>query len=785
MRDTDVRDIEVKVTERKNDIAVIGMGCWYPGARGLREFWENVLARRVQFRQMLDQRLPLSKYYSAQKDTPDKTYGRKAAYIDGFDFDWAGRHIPKSTVDSTDLVHWLTLEVTLRALRDAELAIESLPREKTSVIIGNTLTGEISRSVNMRLRWPYVEGALKKSATDLGLPPEKTEELTRHMESVYKSAFHKIDEDTLAGSLANTIAGRVANYLDLKGGGYTVDGACASSILAIATACNQLVAGQAELTIAGGVDISLDTFELIGFAKTGALTAEKMRVYDRRANGFTPGEGCGIVILKKLEDAIRDGNQIYAVVKGWGISSDGKGGITMPSDYGQSLALERAYEMAGYPITDCHFIEGHGTGTAVGDRKEIMGVSLATMNAKQTKGHALRRKIGMTSLKSILGHTKAAAGVGAFIKAAMAVNQRIIPPTANCEEPNELFQTKASHLYPVLNGEILKPSEVLKAGISAMGFGGINSHVTLESGPKVLAHFTPTIPEKFLLASNQSSEVFLFSAGTFDKLLESLNEAKSVAEGMSEAELPDLAFKLAKAVDFGAGYRVSVVAGSPEKLVENLAKILQQLSEFPDQSPYLNVEDQIFYSKYQGTARIGLMFPGQGSGFLNMGKLLLQRFPQNRNRLKAWDKLKLDRGAQALSQNVFLDDEFSLTSRNRQTAAEQLTLTENAQPAIVFHSLMWHDRLIKLGIKPTAVMGHSLGEISCLSVLKALPEDQIADLTLTRGELCSKSTEIPTGMTSVNASLRTVKEMFVLTVFVGSSVLWSLLLTAMVLTVFV
>ena len=161
------------------------------------------------------------------------------------------------------------------------------------------------------------------------------------MEKVYKSAFYPITEDSLAGGLANTIAGRICNYLNFKGGGYIVDGACSSSLLAVATAANALKLGEMDLVLAGGVDISLDPFELVGFSKVGALAKDQMRVYDQRASGFIPGEGCGFVVLKRLEDAIKDRNYIYAVIKGWGISSDGKGGIMEPSSAGQSYAIQR------------------------------------------------------------------------------------------------------------------------------------------------------------------------------------------------------------------------------------------------------------------------------------------------------------------------------------------------------------------------------------------------------------------------------------------------------------
>ncbi|MCI5122065.1 MAG: polyketide synthase, partial [Candidatus Electrothrix sp. AUS4] len=405
-------------------IAVIGMASIYPGASNLREFWENILSQRKQFRRLPDQRFPLADYFDPDPQAADKTYGSRAALIDGFTFDWANRRIPKSTFDSTDTVHWLALETALQALTDSGYTKKTIPRQRTGVIVGNTLTGDQTRAESMRLRWPFVARCLKAAATARGLSATANDELAETMEDMYKSVFAEITEDSLAGGLSNTIAGRICNFLDAQGGGYTVDGACSSSLIAVATAANALKNNDCDLVLAGGVDVSIDPFELIGFAKTGALSPDEMRVYDRRGNGFIPGEGCGFVVLKRLEDARRDGDSIYAVLCGWGISSDGRGAVTAPSARGQSLALNRAYSQAGYGVKTLSFIEGHGTATAVGDRTELEGISLSL--GKQARP----RSCGVTSLKSIIGHTKAAAGIGGFIKAVMAVNRRVLPPTA-------------------------------------------------------------------------------------------------------------------------------------------------------------------------------------------------------------------------------------------------------------------------------------------------------------------------------------------------------------------
>ena len=291
-----------------SDIAVIGVACYYPGAHNVKELWENILARRVQFRRILDQRLPLKDYYNEDPKFPDKSYLTKAAFIDGFEFNWSKLRIPKKTFESTDIVHWLALDTALKTFEDAGYGLDGketgarglrkIPLQNTGVILGNTLTGEQTRSLTLRLRWPYVQKTLLATLGSFGISDEEKKRLSETMEKIYKSAFYPITEDSLAGGLANTIAGRICNYLNLKGGGYIVDGACSSSLLAVATAANALKLMEMDLVLAGGVDISLDPFELVGFSKAGALAKDQMRVYDQRANGFVPGEGCGFVLLK-------------------------------------------------------------------------------------------------------------------------------------------------------------------------------------------------------------------------------------------------------------------------------------------------------------------------------------------------------------------------------------------------------------------------------------------------------------------------------------------------------
>ena len=253
---------------------------------------------------------------------------------------------------------------------------------------------------------------------------------------IYKAPFAPVGEETLAGGLSNTIAGRICNYFHLNGGGYTLDGACGSSLLAVANACSALESGDLDAALAGGVDLSLDPFELVGFCRLGALARGEMRVYDEEPTGFLPGEGCGFVLLMRHDDAISLGLRCYAVIRGWGISSDGGGGITRPEANGQRLALQRAYRRAGYPISSVDYFEGHGTGTPVGDEVELRTVSAERSADPQNSHPAV---IG--SVKANIGHTKAAAGIAGCIKATMALSAQILPPNTGVRKPHpELVQ---------------------------------------------------------------------------------------------------------------------------------------------------------------------------------------------------------------------------------------------------------------------------------------------------------------------------------------------------------
>ncbi|WP_085315806.1 type I polyketide synthase [Derxia lacustris] len=738
-------------------IAVVGIGCRYPGAADLRELWENILGRRRQFRRMPDVRLPLAEYHDADPAAADKTYGDRAALIDGFAFDWQARFVPRLAYETADIAHWLALDTAIKCVENAGLTRKTAPGEKTGVILGNTLTGEHTRATAMRQRWPFVRKALRAAARARGLDESAIAALESTMQDYYQSVFAPTTEDSLSGGLSNTIAGRIANYFDFHGGGYTVDGACSSSLIAVATAAGALASGELDFALAGGVDISLDTFELIGFAKTGALTPADMAVYDRRASGFIPGEGCGFVALRRLADARAAGDRVYAVLRGWGISSDGKGGLTAPNRDGQATALRRAYARAGYPAASVDFFEGHGTGTPVGDRTEIEGIALA-LEAHGAEAVARAagqpRRHGLTSFKSLVGHTKAAAGVGGFIKAVLAVNRRVLPPTCGCDEPSPVFAERAPTLFPIVQGERHPADAVLRAGVSAMGFGGINCHVTLESGDAPAAELDGALDERTLMAHAQDGELFVFDAASAAGLRARLAELVALADGIALAELADLAAELGRAVQAapaGPRWRAAVLAATPAELAERLAALdaaLMAQQPAPGR-PWSDAARQLWFGQVGAAPRLGFIFPGQGAQQLQMARSLVERHGWARELVACADRWLAEVGAAPVSPLMFVPLDRAADGASREAWAAALARTEVAQPAICLAALLWLTRLRRLGLDAEVLAGHSLGELVAFHAAGAFDAEALIKLAALRG----RAMAAPAGTAGAMASL--------------------------------
>jgi len=699
------------------------MACQYADASSPAELWNNALAGRRAFRRMPSVRMNPGDYLSDDRNAPDRSYALEAAVITDYEFDRVRFRVAGGTFRSADLAHWLALDVASRALADAGFPDgDGLPKEGTGVLLGNTLTGEFSRANQMRLRWPYVRRVLEQELIDAGWGTEQRAEFLARMEANYKAPFPPIGEESLAGGLSNTIAGRICNHFDLKGGGYTVDGACASSLLAVANACSSLVANDLDIALAGGVDLSLDPFELIGFAKTGALAPEKMRIYDARSAGFWPGEGCGFVVLMRHDDAVAQGRRIYGLIRGWGVSSDGSGGITRPEVEGQLIAVRRAYRRAGFGVDSVAYFEGHGTGTNVGDATELQTLSRARREADPAASPAY---IG--SVKAIIGHTKAAAGVAGLIKAAMALHNQVIPPTVGCETPHGEFGGDAPALCVAGKGMLWPADAKLRAGVSAMGFGGINAHVVLEGAtPERRRSLSPR--EETLLRSAQDAEIFLLGDRGLPEMLAQVEKLLGIAPELSIAELADLAEKLQSEL-IVTKVRAAVIASTPAELTERLALLKGWIES--GQPSGIDLTKNVFLGTESTHPMIGFLFPGQGSPAHLDGGVLRRRFEE----------------VDALYRRAALPKRGDGVS------------TDIAQPAIVTASLGALRLLDRYGITASVGLGHSLGELTALHWGGAYDEETLLRIARVRGRAMSDLGAATGAMASIAADAPVVEEM--------------------------
>ncbi len=435
------------------EIAVVGMAGVFPQAGDLAEFWAHVLANHDAITEVPTERWDPATYYEGDGGTGSTS--KWGGFLPEIPFDALAYGIPPQALASIEPVQLLSLEVAARALRDAATPDREFDRERTGVIFGAEPGTDLSAAYSFRALYPQLHGEMP-AELDAQLP--------------------KLTEDSFPGALANVISGRIANRLDLGGANYTVDAACASALAALEVACMQLRGGAADMVLAGGADIHNGIQDYLQFASVGALSKTgHCKPFDADADGIALGEGVATIVLKRLADAERDGDKIYAVIAGIGSSSDGKSlGLTAPRPEGQRRALERAYAQAGVSPADVGLVEAHGTGTVVGDRTELTVLSevFAARGAKPGS-------IALGSVKSQIGHTKCTAGLAGLIKAAFALHTGVLPPTARSPPrtpPGSPARTRSSSTPPRVRG---RPTARGWPGSSAFGFGGTNFHTVL------------------------------------------------------------------------------------------------------------------------------------------------------------------------------------------------------------------------------------------------------------------------------------------------------------------
>lgn len=423
-------------------IAVIGMAGRFPGAPTIRHLWENLESGKDLRRRIGSQRFDLDRYYSRDDTDPLKTSAQWACLMDGIEmFDPAFFGIPLENAPCMDPKHRILLELTQELLDHAGYEKASVSNTRTGVIIGAS-------------------------------------------ESNYAEKYlHKVNAGQMryfiVNRIQNMMAARISDFYNLKGSAYTMDTACSSGLVAIHNACRTIQAKEADMVIAGGIELLLDQVPFIAFSKAGVLSAGgKTRVFDERADGFVLGEGAGLVLLKSLKQALEDGDRIYATILGSAVNNDGHTmGLTVPSREAQEAVIREALSRAGISPGVIDLFEAHGTGTLLGDPIEVRA---ATRVYREYTGKEEFCAIG--SVKSNMGHLLRAAGIASFIKVVLSLTHGTIPPTLHCRRPHPRFQFKASPFYPVLEKRQWPRNDGERhAAISSFGFGGTNCHMILKA----------------------------------------------------------------------------------------------------------------------------------------------------------------------------------------------------------------------------------------------------------------------------------------------------------------
>ncbi|XXX78507.1 SDR family NAD(P)-dependent oxidoreductase [Sorangium sp. So ce134] len=714
-------------------IAVVGVSAIFPGSLDAHGFWRDILAGTDLITDVPSTHWLIEDYYDPDPSAPDKTYAKRGAFLKDVPFDPLEWGVPPSIVPATDTTQLLALIVAKRVLEDAAQGqFESMNRERMSVILGVTSAQELLASMVSRIQRPVWAKALR----DLGYPEDEVKRACDRIAGNYVPW----QESSFPGLLGNVVAGRIANRLDLGGTNCVTDAACASSLSAMSMAMNELALGQSDLVIAGGCDTMNDAFMYMCFSKTPALSRSgDCRPFSDKADGTLLGEGIAMVALKRLEDAERDGDRVYAVIRGIGSSSDGRSkSVYAPVPEGQAKALRRTYAAAGYGPETVELMEAHGTGTKAGDAAEFEGLRAMF----DESGRKDRQWCALGTVKSQIGHTKAAAGAAGLFKAVMALHHKVLPPTIKIDQPNPKLEIEKTAFY--LNTEArpwIRPGgHPRRASVSSFGFGGSNFHVALEE-------YTGPAPRAWRVRS-APAELVLLSADTPAALAD---RARALAKA---AETPEILRFLAResvlSFDGSRPARLGLCATDEADLRKKLEQVAAHLGAKPEQALSAPL---VHCATGEAPGQVAFLFPGQGSQYLAMGADVLMTFDAAR---EAWDAAASVSIADApLHEVVFPRPVFSGEDRAAQEA--RLRETRWAQPAIGATSLAHLALLGALGVRADAFAGHSFGEIAALHAAGALSAADLLRVARRRGELMGAASSERGAMIAVPRTIEEVR----------------------------
>jgi myxalamid-type polyketide synthase MxaE and MxaD len=657
-------------------IAIIGIGCRFPGASDTRAFW-NLLRNGVDaIREVPADRFNLHDFYDPDPAAPGKIVTRWGGFIEHVDqFDAHFFGISPREAARMDPQQRLLLELTWEALEDAGQVREHLAGTPTGVFIG------ISNNDYGRIQFNDLD---------------------------------RIDAYAGTGNALSIAANRISYVFDFRGPSIALDTACSSSLVAVHQACNSLRSGESTLALAGGVNLILSPAITINFTKAGAMAPDgRCKAFDARANGYVRSEGAGVVVLKPLSKALADRDPIYAIIRGSAVNQDGRSnGLMAPNPQAQEAVLREAYRRAAVSPADVQYVEAHGTGTLLGDPIEAKA-----LGAVLALDRPLNRPCLLGSVKTNLGHLEAAAGIAGLIKVALALKHREIPPSLHFEEPNPHipFDQLPLRVNTALCPWPAQPDTALLAGVSSFGFGGTNAHVVLQGAPILDSGLHVTQNEN---GNRDATSTYLLplsarSAPALQSLAQSYHDL--LIDPQSTAPPYDICYT-AGARRSHHEYRLAATGNSASQLADALETYTRAVV-----CPWLSSGRKLS----DRGRKLVFVFPGQGSQWLGMGRTLLHQEAAFREAIEHCDLAMRPHGDWSLLAELSAID----------TARSRLNEVDVLQPALfaiqVALAALWRS----WGIEPHAVVGHSMGEVAAAHVAGALSLEDAARVICSRSRL--------------------------------------------------
>ncbi|MFW7378756.1 MAG: SDR family NAD(P)-dependent oxidoreductase [Oligoflexus sp.] len=731
-------------TNLREPLAVVGLSCLFPDAESIGEYWNNIKAGRDSIREIPLTHWQPDDYFDADQKRRDHTYARRGGFLRPYRFDPLRYGITPQSLEATDTTQLLGMVVAEEALRHAGYGPEAeFDRDRVSCILGVTGTLELVIPLGARLGHPHWRRALQRA----GLPEGEVEAIVADI----ADSFVDWQENSFPGLLGNVVAGRIANRLNLGGTNAVVDAACASSLSALQTAMMELETGRADMVITGGMDTFNDIFMYMCFSKTPALSASgDAKPFDADGDGTILGEGLGAVVIKRLSDAERDGDQIYAVIKSMGSSSDGRGkAIYAPSAKGQVKALQRAYARAGIEPQTVELVECHGTGTKVGDGVEIEALSGVYSSEAEISLPRIQTIIG--SVKSQIGHTKAAAGVAGLIKVVLALYYKVLPPTIKLKKALPKLLDSPFATQDKARPWVGSDQHPRRAAVSAFGFGGSNFHCVLEEYES----------RKQEVDCSDDALVLPLAADSQAQLLTTLQDLRQRLAAENGPYRWEWAKQLVNqqiaSLDLHASHRLAIVCLKDEDLGKKCRQAEEQMQRQASAGHWVHPSG-IYYGSGDKSGSIAFIFSGQGSQYLDMLRPLAIQYPEMIDSLQLANRVWAEQNPEAdrrLSDYIYSPARFD---KSRSDLEAELKNTAVAQPAIGAVSAGLLKVLEGFGVYPDLVAGHSFGELTALHAAGVLSADDFMRVACLRGQVMHNLDRNLGTMLAIRASLDEVEE---------------------------